>query len=62
MSLLDEFMDEPAKAPVLPKKDAYDALPESIRMYMTRTEWMWLSDQEKHALVAEECEPPAVMD
>lgn len=62
MSLLDEFMGEPAKAPVLPSKDAYDALPESIKMYMTRPEWMWLSDKEKHALVAEECEPAGFSD
>lgn len=62
MSLLDEFLGEPAKAPAPPKKDAYDELPESIRMYMDRREWMWLSDKEKHELVATECEPTPFVD
>lgn len=62
MSLLDELMGEPAKTPAATKKDPYDELPESVRMYMTRTEWLWLSDAEKHALVSEECEPVANTD
>ena len=63
MSLLDEFMPEPeSRVAAALEKDAYDKLPESIKMYVTRKEWMWLSDAEKHALVTEECEPVANPD
>ena len=62
MRLLDELLQESATVPAIVMKDAYDNLPESIRMYVTRNEWMWLSDREKHELVATECEPPAITD
>ena len=36
---------------------AYEELPDFIRASMTEQEWMWLSDTEKHRLIANETEP-----
>lgn len=35
----------------------YDALPEPIKVVVSRREWAWLSDAEKATLVQRECEP-----
>jgi len=37
--------------------DAYAELPMALRMKYTRTEYDWLSDDEKHTLVQRECDP-----
>ncbi len=39
--------------------DAYAELPMALRMKYTRTEYDWLSDDEKATLVQRECEPEA---
>lgn len=38
-------------------RDAYDALPESIKAVYSRKEWLWLSDAEKASLEQRETEP-----
>lgn len=35
----------------------YDALPESIRAYISPREYLWLSDAEKARLLQDETEP-----
>lgn len=37
--------------------DPYDALPEAIRQYYSRTEYLWLSDDQKAHLIEAETEP-----
>lgn len=41
----------------LAPKDAYDALPETIKCAVDRHAWTWLSDREKADLVQHETEP-----
>lgn len=54
-SILDEIAGDE-------KKDAYDALPASIRGTYTRQEWLWFSDVEKRDLVMTECMPEVFDD
>lgn len=45
--------------PVIAKalgQDAYDQLPEGVKMNFTRNQFMWLSDAEKANLVTRETE------
>ena len=42
--------------------DEYDALPEPIKLYHTREQWLWLSDMEKARLIQDETEPEAFPD
>jgi hypothetical protein len=51
MSLLDEL------AGFEGPKDAYDKLPEPVKLQYPREQWLWLSDKEKETLVSRECEP-----
>lgn len=37
--------------------DPYDQLPECIRQYYSRSEYLWLSDDQKAHLIESECEP-----
>lgn len=37
--------------------DSYDQLPECIRQYYSRNEYLWLSDDQKAQLIEQECEP-----
>ncbi len=37
----------------------YDDLPDGIKGSYSRTEYAWLSDQEKATLIERECEPDA---
>ena len=37
--------------------DDYEALPECIRQYYSRQEYLWLSDQQKQDLLRAETEP-----
>lgn len=41
------------------EKDDYEELPECIRQYYTRDEYLWLSDGQKAAIEREETEPEA---
>jgi hypothetical protein len=52
MSLLDELAGFEAE-----DQDAYDRLPEPVKLLYRREEWLWLSDREKSTLVTRECEP-----
>lgn len=54
-SILDEIVGDG-------KRDAYDALPESIKGTYTRKEWLWFSDTEKRDLVMTECNPEIFED
>lgn len=38
-------------------KDPYALLPDCIKVNLTRTEYLWLSDHEKATLIQRECEP-----
>lgn len=40
-----------------PTRSDYDELPEAIRAWITRKEWLWLSDREKATYVQEATEP-----
>lgn len=40
-----------------PNPDDYDSLPESVRQYYSREEYLWLSDEQKANLVQSETEP-----
>lgn len=44
---------EPSKNP----SDPYEQLPECVRQYYSRTEYLWLSDAQKARLIESECEP-----
>lgn len=46
-------MDESSKS----QSDPYDQLPDCIRQYYSRAEYLWLSDAQKAALIEQECEP-----
>ena len=35
----------------------YDTIPECIRQYYSRDEYLWLSDDQKARLIEQECEP-----
>lgn len=37
--------------------DGYDELPDVVRQYYSREEYLWLSDEEKARLVQSETEP-----
>lgn len=37
--------------------DDYEALPEPIKLGLTREEFMWLTDDQKATLVQQECDP-----
>lgn len=37
--------------------DDYESLPEAVRQYYTREEYLWLSDEEKADLVRANTEP-----
>ena len=37
--------------------DDYEELPECIRQYYSRSEYLWLSDNQKAHLIESECEP-----
>ena len=37
--------------------DEYMQLPEVIRFIYTRSEWLWLTDEQKARLIDRECEP-----
>ena len=37
--------------------DPYDQLPECIRQYYSRNQYLWLSDEQKARLTESECEP-----
>lgn len=39
------------------RDDEYEALPDSIRQYYSRQEYLWLSDQQKADLIQQETEP-----
>ena len=41
----------------LSTNDDYEALPECIRQYYSRQEYLWLSDQQKQDLLRAETEP-----
>jgi hypothetical protein len=52
MSLLDELAGFESE-----DQDAYDQLPEPVKLMYSREQWVWLSDKEKRGLVVRECEP-----
>lgn len=37
--------------------DAYEQLPDCVRQYYSRHEYLWLSDDQKARLIEQECEP-----
>lgn len=39
------------------RPDGYEDLPEAVRQYYSREEYLWLSDEEKARLVQSETEP-----
>lgn len=39
------------------RADPYDELPEAIRQYYSRSEYLWLTDNQKTDLIADETEP-----
>ena len=41
----------------LSQTDPYDTLPDAIRQYYSRTEYLWLTDQQKADLMQHETEP-----
>jgi len=45
--------DEPSKTNSQP----YDELPECIRQYYSRNEYLWLGDAQQARLIEQECEP-----
>lgn len=40
-----------------PDTDGYESLPEVLKQYYSREEYLWLSDEEKARLVQSETEP-----
>ncbi len=38
-------------------RDPYDELPDSVRQYYSRQEYLWLTDQQKADLIQTETEP-----
>lgn len=49
-------MDASLSSQSLPP-DPYDQLPEVIRQYYSRTEYLWLTDEQKAHLTQENTEP-----
>lgn len=45
--------DESSQTPT----DPYDALPDSIKQYYSRSEYLWLTDSQKATLQQDETEP-----
>lgn len=41
----------------IPRHDTYMALPEPVKMHVTRSEWDWMSDRAKRALIGDLCRP-----
>ena len=50
---MSSAMDEPSRNTSSP----YDELPECIRQYYSRNDYLWLSDAQKAKLIEQECEP-----
>ena len=48
-------MDNPSTP--RPTSDEYEALPECVRQYYSRTEYLWLTDRQKAGLLQAETEP-----
>ena len=43
--------------PVPEESSEYDDLPEAVRQYYSRTEYLWLSEHRKQLLLQDETEP-----
>ena len=39
------------------EQDDYALLPEPIKVFLTRGEFLWLADEQKNYLIQQECEP-----
>lgn len=50
---MSSAMDEPSLTPT----DPYDELPEAIRQYYSRQQYLWLSEEQKTNLIQTETEP-----
>lgn len=50
---MSSAMDELSETP----SDPYDELPEAIRQYYSRQQYLWLSDEQKANLIQTETEP-----
>jgi len=53
MHLLPTLTDALATA----EQDDYTLLPEPIKCFLTRDEFLWLTDSQKASLIQQECEP-----
>lgn len=50
-------MSSPMDESLATASDPYDQLPEAIRQYYSRNEYLWLSDDQKAHLIETETEP-----
>lgn len=50
-------MNSPMDESLSNQSDPYDQLPEAIKQYYTRSEYLWLTDSQKASLIESETEP-----
>jgi len=50
---MNSLTDDVSSSPI----DPYDQLPEAVRQYYSRREYLWLTDAQKDNLMQDETEP-----